>query len=69
MTHINEIGTYCLVLAFCFSLAQAGVVIAGKGRGGIARYAEGVSLAGAVSILIAFGILIFAFIRSDFSVV
>ena len=68
MTHINEIGTYCLVLAFCLSLAQAGLVIAGKGRG-IARYAEGVSLAGAVSILIAFGILIFAFIRSDFSVV
>ncbi len=68
MTHINEIGNYCLVLAFCLSLAQAGVVIAGKGRG-IARYAEGVSLAGAVSILIAFGILIFAFVRSDFSVV
>jgi cytochrome c-type biogenesis protein CcmF len=69
MTHINEIGTYCLVLAFCLSLAQAGLVIAGKGRGGLARYAEGVSLAAAVSILIAFGILIFAFIRSDFSVV
>jgi cytochrome c-type biogenesis protein CcmF len=65
---INEIGNYCLVLAFCLSLAQAGLVIAGKGRG-IARYAEGVSLAGAVSILIAFGVLIFAFIRSDFSVV
>jgi cytochrome c-type biogenesis protein CcmF len=69
MTHINEIGTYCLVLAFCFSLMQAGLVIAGKGRGGLARHAEGASLAGAVSILIAFAILIFAFIRSDFSVV
>lgn len=68
MTHINEIGNYCLVLAFCFSLAQAGLVIAGRGRG-IARYAEGVSLAGAVSIVLAFAILIFAFIRSDFSVV
>ena len=68
MTHINEIGTYCLVLAFCLSLTQAGVVIAGKGRG-IARYAEGISLAGAVSIFIAFAVLIFAFIRSDFSVV
>ena len=66
---INEIGNYCLVLAFCFSLAQAGLVIAGRGRGGIARYAEGVSLAAAVSIMLAFGILIFAFIRSDFSVV
>jgi cytochrome c-type biogenesis protein CcmF len=68
MTHINEIGTYCLVLAFCFSLAQAGVVIAGKGRG-IARYAEGMSLAGAMAIMLSFAILIFAFIRSDFSVV
>lgn len=68
MIHINEIGNYCLVLAFCFSLAQAGLVLAGKGRG-IARYAEGVSLAAAVSIVIAFAILIFAFIRSDFSVV
>lgn len=57
MTHINEIGTYCLVLAFCFSLMQAGLVIAGKGRG-IARYAEGMSLAGALSIVIAFAILI-----------
>jgi len=69
MTHINEIGTYCLVLAFCFSLAQAVFVGLGKGRGGIARYAEGASLAGAVSIFIAFAILILAFIRSDFSVV
>jgi len=69
MTHINEIGAYCLVLAFCFSLAQAVFVVLGKGRGGIARYAEGASLAGAVSIVIAFAILILAFIRSDFSVV
>ncbi len=68
MTYINEIGTYCLVLAFCFSLMQAGLVIAGRGRG-VARYAEGVSLAGAVSIVLAFAILIFAFIRSDFSMV
>ncbi|MFT4074243.1 MAG: heme lyase CcmF/NrfE family subunit [Asticcacaulis sp.] len=69
MTHISEIGTYCLVLAFCFSLAQAVFVVLGKGRGGIARYAEGASLAGAVAIALSFAILIFAFIRSDFSVV
>jgi len=69
MTYINEIGTCCLIFAFCFSLAQAGFVIAGKGRGGLARYAEGLSLAGAVSIVLAFAILICAFVRSDFSVV
>ncbi|MDV6331915.1 heme lyase CcmF/NrfE family subunit [Asticcacaulis sp. 201] len=69
MTHIDEIGNYCLGLAFCFSLAQAGFVLAGRGRGGIARYAEGASLAAALAIALSFAILIFAFVRSDFSVV
>ncbi|ESQ86085.1 hypothetical protein AEAC466_02535 [Asticcacaulis sp. AC466] len=69
MTHIDEIGNYCLVLAFCFSLAQAGFVLVGRGRGGIARYAEGASLAAALAIALSFAILIIAFVRSDFSVV
>ncbi|MGA9658804.1 MAG: heme lyase CcmF/NrfE family subunit [Asticcacaulis sp.] len=71
MTHINEIGVYCLVLAFCLSLAQAICVLAGqiKPLRGLARYSEGLSLAAAIAIIISFGVLIFAFIRSDFSVV
>ena len=71
MTHINEIGSYCLVLAFCLSLGQALVVAAGQTRRlrGLAAYAEGLSLAAALAIAISFGVLIFAFIRSDFSVV
>ncbi|MDI7775367.1 heme lyase CcmF/NrfE family subunit [Asticcacaulis sp. EMRT-3] len=67
---IDEIGNYCLILAFCFALGQA--VLVGLDRfkplRGIARWAEGVSLAAALSILISFVILIVAFIRSDFSV-
>ena len=71
MIHIDEIGTFCLVLAFSLSVAQASLVAAGQFKGfrGLARYSEGVSLAGAVAILASFAILIFAFIRSDFSVV
>ena len=71
MIHIDEIGTFCLVLAFTLSLAQTALVAAGQVKGwrGLARYSEGVSLAGAAAILISFAILIHAFIRSDFSVV
>ncbi len=64
-----ELGNFALILAFVLSLTQAGFVVAGRGKGGIARYAEGVSLAAALSIMAAFGLLIFAFVRSDFSVV
>ncbi|CAL4868844.1 Cytochrome c-type biogenesis protein CcmF [Asticcacaulis sp. MM231] len=71
MTHINEIGSYCLVLAFSLSLGQALVVAAGQTKPlrGLALYAEGLSLAAALAVIISFGVLIFAFIRSDFSVV
>ncbi len=71
MDHINEIGVFCLVAAFALSVAQAGLVAAGqfKPLRGVERYSEGVSLAAAVSVIGAFGILIAAFIRSDFSVV
>src|SRR5476651_2252980 len=46
----------------CWRLASAWL------RPGVARYAEGVSLAGALSILISFAMLVTAFVRSDFSV-
>ena len=67
---IDEIGNFTLILAFCFSLAQAGLVGLGQARRwrGLERWAEGVSLAAAVSVLISFAVLIFAFVRSDFSV-
>ncbi len=68
---INEIGVFCLVAAFVLSVVQAGLVGVGQSRAlrGVERYAEGVSLAAALSVLAAFGILIYAFIRSDFSVI
>ena len=71
MIHVNEIGTFCLVLAFTLSIAQAALVATGQMKAwrGLARYSEGVSLAAAVSILASFAILIFAFVRSDFSVI
>jgi cytochrome c-type biogenesis protein CcmF len=62
---INEIGDYCLILAFCCSLGQA--ASAGLGRG-LGRWAEGLSLAAAGSVLISFAVLIHAFAVSDFSV-
>ena len=68
---IDEIGVFCLVAAFTLSLAQAGVVALGQIRSlrGLAKYAEGVSLAAALSMALSFIILIVAFVRSDFSVV
>ena len=68
---IDEIGVFCLVAAFVLSLAQAGVAALGqfKGLRGLARISEGLSLAAAASIVIAFAVLILAFVRSDFSVV
>jgi cytochrome c-type biogenesis protein CcmF len=67
---INEIGDYGLILAFCFSLGQAASVALGGTRAlrGLGRWAEGMSLAAAVSVLISFAILIHAFAVSDFSV-
>ncbi|MGN6424046.1 MAG: heme lyase CcmF/NrfE family subunit [Asticcacaulis sp.] len=67
---INEIGDYGLILAFCFSLGQAASVALGGTRTlrGLGRWAEGMSLAAAVSVLISFVVLIHAFAVSDFSV-
>ncbi len=68
---IDEIGVFCLVAAFVLSLSQFALVAAGQlpRLRGLAKYAEGVSLAAAASIVISFVILIVAFVRSDFSVV
>ncbi len=67
---IAELGNFCLILAFALSLAQFGFVVAGHPRllPGLARYCEGMSLAAAFSILLAFAALIYAFVTSDFSV-
>ncbi|MEI9904133.1 MAG: hypothetical protein WDN06_09215 [Asticcacaulis sp.] len=55
----------------CSASASSALVAAGQlpRLRGLAKYSEGVSLAAAASIVIAFAILILAFIRSDFSVV
>ncbi len=68
---IDEIGVFCLVMAFVLSVSQSALVALGQWPRlrGLARYSEGVSLAAALSILISFIILIAAFVRSDFSVV
>ena len=68
---ITEIGVFCLTAAFVLSAVQAGVVAAGHSRrlSGVERYAEGISLAAAIAVAASFVILIFAFVRSDFSVV
>jgi len=67
----DEIGVFCLALAFALSAAQFALVIAAQWPRlrGLARFAEGASLAAALSILISFAVLIVAFIRSDFSVI
>lgn len=67
---IDEIGNFSLILAFCFSVGQAVLVGAGQSKRlrGLDRWAEGTSLAAALAVLISFAILIFAFVRSDFSV-
>ena len=68
---IDEIGVFCLVMAFVLSVSQALLVALGQvpRLRGLARFSEGVSLAAALSILVSFVILIVAFVRSDFSVV
>ncbi len=65
-----ELGNFCLILAFMLSIAQTGVVAAGQAKRlkGLERYSEGLSLAAALSIVIAFAMLITAFVQSDFSV-
>lgn len=65
-----EIGTFCLCLALALSVAQALTGLAGMKSvwSGWGRYAEGAALGTALLTLIAFVILIHAFVTSDFSV-
>lgn len=67
---ISEIGHFALSLAFVFSVLQALVglsAIINKGRRW-APLSQGLSLMAALSVAVAFGILVYAFIVSDFSV-
>jgi cytochrome c-type biogenesis protein CcmF len=67
---IVEFGSFALALALCLSIAQAGLSIAGRVRrdpllqGG----GEGAALGAFLCVLLAFGALMYAFVRSDFSV-
>jgi cytochrome c-type biogenesis protein CcmF len=68
---IAELGAFALVLAFCLSLAQAGLSFAGRTRrsASLAGCGEGAALAAFAAVAIGFGALIWAFVTSDFSVV
>jgi len=67
---IAEIGSFALVLAFILSIAQAGLSIGGRVRGSalLAGAGEGAAAGAFLSIALAFGALMVAFITSDFSV-
>jgi cytochrome c-type biogenesis protein CcmF len=68
---IAELGAFALVLAFCLSLAQAGLSLAGRARrnASLTGCGEGAALAAFAAVAIGFGALIWAFVSSDFSVV
>ncbi|HEY2482781.1 MAG TPA: heme lyase CcmF/NrfE family subunit [Caulobacteraceae bacterium] len=68
---IDELGAFCLILAFCLSLAQAALSFAGRARRSpsLAGCGEGAALAAFAAVAFAFGALIWAFVTSDFSVV
>ena len=67
---IVEFGAYALLLAFVLSLAQA--VLSGVGRARLspvlAGAGQGAAIGAALSVAVAFGALIHAFVVSDFSV-
>jgi len=67
---IAEVGSFALVLAFCASLAQAGLSFAGRARrdATLTGGGEGAALAAFAAIAIGYGVLIWAFVTSDFSV-
>jgi cytochrome c-type biogenesis protein CcmF len=67
---IAEIGSFALVLAFILSIAQAGLSIGARARGSamLAGAGEGAAAGAFLSIALAFGALMFAFVTSDFSV-
>lgn len=67
---IAELGAFCLVLALVLSLAQAGLCAVGgaKREPILGGAGEGAAPAAFLSLLTAFGCLIWAFVTSDFSV-
>ena len=67
---IAEVGSFCLGLALCLSLAQAVLSSIGAGRRSAAfcRAGEGAAYAAAVAVALSFATLIHAFVTSDFSV-
>ena len=67
---IVEFGSFSLVLAFCLSLAQAGLSGIGRLRRSsiLAGAGEGAALAAFLAVALAFAALMHAFITSDFSV-
>ena len=65
-----ELGAFALILAFCASLAQAGLSFAGRARrdATLTGAGEGAALAVFVAVTVGFAALIWAFATSDFSV-
>jgi cytochrome c-type biogenesis protein CcmF len=65
-----ELGSFALVLALCFSVAQAGLSAVGRARRSaiLAGAGEGAALAAFLGVAVAFFALMHAFITSDFSV-
>ncbi|MBS0334237.1 MAG: heme lyase CcmF/NrfE family subunit [Proteobacteria bacterium] len=67
---IAELGSFALVLALCFALAQFGLSAFGRLRRSVALAAAGeaAAVASFAGVAIAFACLIHAFVTSDFSV-
>ena len=67
---IVEIGAFCLILALALSLAQVGLSVAGRFRNSatLAGAGEGAAAGAFLVVAGAFASLMYAFVRSDFSV-
>jgi cytochrome c-type biogenesis protein CcmF len=67
---IVELGAFALVLALAFSVAQTGLSAAARIRRSttLAAAGEGAAMAAFLGVAVAFGVLIHAFVVSDFSV-
>ncbi|CAN7445738.1 heme lyase CcmF/NrfE family subunit [Phenylobacterium sp. LjRoot219] len=65
-----ELGAFALVLALAFSTAQVGLSVAARTRRSapLAAAGEGAAVAAFLGVAVAFGVLIHAFVVSDFSV-
>ena len=65
---IVEIGSFALVLALVLAAAQTGLSAFGVNRPALAGAGEGAALGAFLATATAFGVLIYAFVVSDFSV-